>query len=110
MKLCIEADHDPTNPEDLGYSIPTEYELAQDLSFILKQVTMFDSRAWSVARGGGVGSIASIVHYYVNEKKSLAPWITDAIQSLTRICSLLFEAAKSGRREKITLCGWIQIE
>ena len=65
LKLCIEAGGDPTNPDSVGYEIPTENEIALGLSFIRKQVTTFETRAWAVARAGGVGSIAVLVYHYV---------------------------------------------
>ena len=100
LKLCIESGGDPTKPDSVGYVIPTELELAQGLSFIRKQVMSFETRAWAVARGGGVGSIAAILYYYCCTCKSLAPWIIDGLQSLTTICSLLFEATRKGTSKK----------
>ena len=99
IKLCVDAGGDPTS-SNTGYDVPSESELAQGFSFVRKQVKMFESRAWTVARAGGVGSMAAIVHYYVRVRKSLAPWIVDALDALFSICELLFEATKKGTSKK----------
>ena len=99
LKLCIEAGQDPTS-DTVGYDLPTENDIAQGMAFIRKQVASFDTRAWAVARAGGVGSISVLVYHYATVRKSLVPWITDALSSLTIICNLLFDATRKGTAKK----------
>lgn len=76
----------------------TESELNQAVSLILKLCGSFSSHAWSVARSGCVGAIATVVNHHLG-KTSMTPWISDALSTISLIVGLLFDAQKNGSKK-----------
>ena len=77
----------------------SELELSQHVALVLKLCSSFSSHSWSVARSGCVGALAVVATFHLQEHRSMAPWISDTLNTISLIVNLLYDAQKMGARD-----------